>query len=159
MDNNGAIYPNIEFPIGYLKWRIIDCKTTKLIAQNSSIFYIPYKIIIDSSKIEVNTTLPSLSRHNSTKLAYFLMKEFDKRDKSFFKPYLDLIISNDYLSYPVFWNEEDNIELNDSEFDDKILNLNDEINQTFELIKKKLILMYLIQLFLKKFIYLLFRTK
>ena len=64
------------------------------------------------------------------------MKEFDKRDKSFFKPYLDLIISNDYLSYPVFWNEEDNIELNDSEFDDKILNLNDEINQTFELIKK-----------------------
>ena len=87
------------------------------------------------------------------------MKEFDKRDKSFFKPYLDLIISNDYLSYPVFWNEEDNIELNDSEIDDKILNLNDEINQTFELIKKKLILMYLIQLFLKKFIYLLFRNK
>ena len=87
------------------------------------------------------------------------MKEFDKRDKSFFKPYLDLILSNDYLSYPVFWNEEDNIKLNDSEFDDKISNLNDEINQTFELIKKKLILMYLIQLFLKKFIYLLFRTK
>ena len=94
-------------------------------------------MIIDSSKIEVNTTLPSLSRHNSTKLAYFLMKEFDKRDKSFYKPYIDLILQQDYLGYPVFWNEEDSVELDDSEFDDKVSNSNDEITQTFEQIKKK----------------------
>ena len=137
LNDNGAIYPNIEFPIAYLKGRIIGCKTTKKIDQNSAIIYIPYKMIIDSSKIEVNTTLPSLSRHNSTKLAYFLMKEFDKRDKSFYKPYIDLILQQDYLGYPVFWNEEDSVELDDSEFDDKVSNSNDEITQTFEQIKKK----------------------
>jgi hypothetical protein len=137
LNDNGAIYPNIEFPIAYLKGRIIGCKTTKKIDQNSAIIYIPYKLIIDSSKIEVNTTLPSLSRHNSTKLAYFLMKEFDKRDQSFYKPYIDLILQQDYLGYPVFWNEEDSVELDDSEFDDKVSNSNDEITQTFEQIKKK----------------------
>ena len=90
-----------------------------------------------SSKIEVNTTLPSLNRHNSTKLAYFLMKEFDKGDKSFYKPYIDLILSNDYLNFPAFWNKEDIIELNDHEVNDKISNYKDEINQTYEQIIKK----------------------
>ena len=31
LNDNGAIYPNIEFPIAYLKGRIIGCKTTKKI--------------------------------------------------------------------------------------------------------------------------------
>ena len=89
LDKNGAIYQNIEFPIPYLKGRLIGCKTTKKIEQNTAFLYIPYKLIIDSEKIEVKTTLPSLSRHNSTKIAYFLMKEFDKGDNSFYKPYLN----------------------------------------------------------------------
>ena len=137
LNDNGAIYPNIEFPIAYLKGRKIGCKTTKKIDQNSAILYIPYKLIIDSSKIEVNTTLPSLSRHNATKISYFLMKEIDKGQKSFYKPYIDLILSNNFNSYPVFWNEDDKIELNDGDFEDKISNYNDEINQTCDLIKKK----------------------
>ena len=137
LNDNGAIYPNIEFPIAYLKGRKIGCKTTKKIDQNSAILYIPYKLIIDSSKIEVNTTLPSLSRHNATKISYFLMKEIDKGQKSFYKPYIDLILSNNFNSYPVFWNEDDKIELNDGDFEDKISNYNDEINQTCDLMKKK----------------------
>ena len=137
LNDNGAIYPNIEFPIAYLKGRKIGCKTTKNIDQNSAILYIPYKLIIDSSKIEVNTTLPSLSRHNATKISYFLMKEIDKGQKSFYKPYIDLILSNNFNSYPVFWNEDDKIELNDGDFEDKISNYNDEINQTCDLMKKK----------------------
>ena len=84
LNDNGAIYPNIEFPIAYLKGRKIGCKTTKKIDQNSAILYIPYKLIIDSSKIEVNTTLPSLSRHNATKITYFLLKEIDKGKESFY---------------------------------------------------------------------------
>ena len=137
LNDNGAIYPNIEFPIPYLKGRTIGCKTTKNIDQNSAILYIPYKLIIDSGKIEVNTTLPSLSRHNATKISYFLMKEIDKGQKSFYKPYIDLILSNNFNSYPVFWNEDDKIELNDGDFEDKISNYNDEINQTCDLMKKK----------------------
>ena len=137
LNDNGAIYPNIEFPIPYLKGRKIGCKTTKNIDQNSAILYIPYKLIIDSAKIEVNTTLPSLSRHNATKISYFLMKEIDKGQKSFYKPYIDLILSNNFNSYPVFWNEDDKIELNDGDFEDKISNYNDEINQTSDLMKKK----------------------
>ena len=137
LNDNGAIYPNIEFPIPYLKGRKIGCKTTKNIDQNSAILYIPYKLIIDSAKIEVNTTLPSLSRHNATKIAYFLMKEIDKGQESFYKPYINLILSNDFNSYPVFWTEDDKIELNDGDFEDKISNYNDEINQTSDLMKKK----------------------
>ena len=137
LNDNGAIYPNIEFPIPYLKGRKIGCKTTKKIDQNSAILYIPYKLIIDSSKIEVNTTLPSLSRHNATKIAYFLMKEIDKGQESFYKPYINLILSNDFNSYPVFWTEDDKIELDDGDFEDKISNYNDEINQTSDLMKKK----------------------
>ena len=137
LNDNGAIYPNIEFPIAYLKGRKIGCKTTKKIDQNSAILYIPYKLIIDSSKIEVNTTLPSLSRHNATKIAYFLMKEIDKGQESFYKPYINLILSNNFNSYPVFWTEDDKIELNDGDFEDKISNYNDEINQTCDLMKKK----------------------
>ncbi len=137
LDKNGAIYQNIEFPIPYLKGRLIGCKTTKKIEQNTAFLYIPYKLIIDSEKIEVNTTLPSLSRHNSTKIAYFLMKEFDKGDNSFYKPYLDLMLTNNFSNYPVFWNEEDSVELNDKDVDDKISNYKDEIKQTFDLIIKK----------------------
>jgi hypothetical protein len=137
LNDNGAIYPNIEFPIPYLKGRKIGCKTTKNIDQNSAILYIPYKLIIDSAKIEVNTTLPSLSRHNATKIAYFLMKEIDKGQESFYKPYINLILSNDFNSYPVFWTEDDKIELDDGDFEDKISNYNDEINQTSDLMKKK----------------------
>ena len=83
LNENGAIYPNIEFPIAYLKGKLIGCKSNKKIKENKAILYIPYKLIIDSSKIEMNTTLPSLNKYNSTKIAYFLMKEFDKGDKSF----------------------------------------------------------------------------
>ena len=137
LNENGAIYPNIEFPIAYLKGKLIGCKSSKIIEQNKAILYIPYKLIIDSSKIEMNTTLPSLNKYNSTKIAYFLMKEFDKGDKSFYKPYIDLILSNDYLNFPAFWNKEDIIELNDHEVNDKILNYKDEINQTYEQIIKK----------------------
>ena len=137
LNENGAIYPNIEFPIAYLKGRLIGCKTTKNIEENTAILYIPYKLIIDSSKIEMKTSLPSLNKHNSIKIAYFLMKEFDKGDKSFYKPYIDLMLSNNYLSFPAFWNEEDSIELNDHEVDDKISNYKDEINQTYEQIIKK----------------------
>ena len=43
LNDNGAIYPNIEFPIAYLKGRKIGCKTTKKIDQNSAILYIPYQ--------------------------------------------------------------------------------------------------------------------
>ena len=137
LNDNGAIYPNIEFPIPYLKGRTIGCKTTKNIDQNSAILYIPYKLIIDSGKIEVNTTLPSLSRHNATKITYFLLKEIDKGKESFYKPYINLILSNNFNSYPVFWTEDDKIELDDGDFEDKISNYNDEINQTCDLMKKK----------------------
>jgi hypothetical protein len=65
------------------------------------------------------------------------MKEIDKGQKSFYKPYIDLILSNNFNSYPVFWNEDDKIELNDGDFEDKISNYNDEINQTCDLMKKK----------------------
>ncbi len=85
----------------------------------------------------MNTILPSLNKYNSTKIGYFLMKKFDKGDKSFYKSYIDLILSNDYLNFPAFWNKEDIIELNDHEVNDKISNYKVEINQTYEQIIKK----------------------
>ena len=31
LNENGAIYPNIEFPIAYLKGKLIGCKSSKII--------------------------------------------------------------------------------------------------------------------------------
>ena len=53
LSSNGAIFPNIEFPIQYSSVKIIGCKTTKQINPNTAILYIPYKLIIDSNKIDI----------------------------------------------------------------------------------------------------------
>lgn len=88
LSSNGAIFPNIEFPIQYSSVKIIGCKTTKQINPNTAILYIPYKLIIDSNKIDIKT------EHNSLKLTLFLLGENDKKEKSFWREYIDLILMN-----------------------------------------------------------------
>lgn len=88
LSSNGAIFPNIEFPIQYSSVKIIGCKTTKQVNPNTAILYIPYKLIIDSNKIDIKT------EHNSLKLTLFLLGEKDKKEKSFWREYIDLILMN-----------------------------------------------------------------
>lgn len=88
LSSNGAIFPNLEFPIQYSSVKIIGCKTTKQINPNTAILYVPYKLIIDSNKIDIKTN------HNSLKLTLFLLEENDKKEKSFWKDYIELILMN-----------------------------------------------------------------
>ena len=52
LDENGAIYPKLSFPVKFAN--IIGCEASEDINQNTCIFYIPYKLLIDSSNIKID---------------------------------------------------------------------------------------------------------
>lgn len=105
--SNGAIIPNIEFPILYSSLQIIGCRTGIKIGTNTAMIYIPYKMIIDSHKIEIK------AKSHSLKLTLFLLEE-TKKENSFYRPYIELIflegkcpfLVNCYESYKDKLNEE-----------------------------------------------------
>ena len=111
LDENGAIYPKLKFPKKFNN--IIGCEATEDIKENSCLFYIPYKLLIDSSNINIEYLPTSLKKNNTVKLVLFLLEEHEKKEKSFYKPYIDLILINDFSNYTPFWSKDDLIELND----------------------------------------------
>ena len=105
LDDNGAIYPKVSFPVKFSN--IIGCQATEDIKQNNCIFYIPYKLLIDSANIKINYLPTPLKKNNTIKLVLFLIEEYNKKEKSFYKPYIDIIMLNDYSNYTPFWKNED----------------------------------------------------
>ena len=139
LDENGAIYPKLSFPVYFSN--IIGCQATEDINSNSCIFYIPYKLLIDASNIKIDYLPSSLIKNNTVKLVLFLLEEYDKKEKSFYKPYIDIILLNDYSNYTPFWKKDDFLELNDQLVEDNInyyINeINDYYQQIFENKEKK----------------------
>ena len=70
---------------------IIGCQALEDINPNSSIFYIPYKLLIDSSNVKIGYIPEGLKINNTIKLVLFLLEEYEKKEKSFYKPYIDII--------------------------------------------------------------------
>ena len=97
IDENGTIYPKLNFPVKFNN--IFGCEATEDIKENSCIFYIPYKLLIDSSNIKYDFLPQSLKDNNTIKLVLFLLEEYNKKEKSFYKPYIDLILINDFKNY------------------------------------------------------------
>ena len=118
LDENGAIYPKLKFPKKFNN--IIGCEATEDIKENSCLFYIPYKLLIDSSNINIEYLPTSLKKNNTVKLVLFLLEEHEKKEKSFYKPYIDLILINDFSNYTPFWSKDDLIELNDEMVEENI---------------------------------------
>ena len=73
LDENGAIYPKVNFPKKYCN--ITGCEAAEDINENSCMFYIPYKLLIDSSNIKINY-LPSSLQNNNTIFLYALYRSY-----------------------------------------------------------------------------------
>ena len=137
LDENGAIYPRVEFPKKF--FNIIGCQAKEDIKENNCLFYIPYKLLIDSSNIKIDYIPYSLKNNNTIRLVLFLLEENAKKEKSFYKPYIDMILINDYSNYTPFWTKDDFIELSDSMVEENINYYINEINDYYEeiFVKKK----------------------
>ena len=136
LDENGAIYPKLNFPKKFNN--IFGCEATEDIKENSCIFYIPYKLLIDSSNIKIKYLPKSLKKNNTVKLVLFLLEEHEKKEKSFYKPYIDLILINDFSNYTPFWSKDDLIELNDEMVEENInYYINEIIDYYSEIFDKK----------------------
>ena len=139
LDDNGAIYPKLTFPVKFSN--IIGCEAIEDINPNTCIFYIPYKLLIDASNIKINYLPSSLKKNNTIKLVLFLLQEYEKKEKSFYKPYIDIILLNDFSNYTPFWSKDDFLELNDEMVEENInyyINeITDYYQEIFEKRKKK----------------------
>ena len=127
LDENGAIYPKVNFPKKYCN--ITGCEAAEDINENSCMFYIPYKLLIDSSNIKINYLPSSLQNNNTIKLVLFLLEEYNKKEKSFYMPYIDLILINDFKNYTPFWSKDDLLELNNELVEE---NINYYINEIID---------------------------
>ena len=122
-----VIYPKLSFPVKFSN--IIGCRALEDINPNSCIFYIPYKLLIDASNVKIDYMPEDLKKNNTIKLVLFLLEEYEKKEKSFYKPYIDIILLNDYSNYTPFWSKDDFLELNDEMVEE---NINYYINEITE---------------------------
>ena len=130
LDENGAIYPKLSFPVKFAN--IIGCKASEDINPNTCIFYIPYKLLIDASNVKIDYIPESLKKNNTIKLVLFLLEEYEQKEKSFYKPYIDMILLNDYSNYTPFWSKDDFLELNDEFAEENINYYINEINGYYQ---------------------------
>ena len=126
--SNGAIIPNIEFPILYSSLQIIGCRTGIKIGTNTAMLYIPYKMIIDSHNLEIK------AKSHSLKLTLFLLEE-EKKDNSFYRPYIDLICLEDKCPFIVNCYESYKEQLN-NEIISEINQYEEEINEMYSKAKE-----------------------
>ena len=79
LNDNGAIYRKLSFPVKFSN--IIGCQALEDINPNSYIFYIPYKLLIDSSNVKIDYIPEDLKKNNIIKLVQFLLGEYEKKRK------------------------------------------------------------------------------
>ena len=135
LDENGAIYPKLSLPVKFSN--IIGCEAAEDINPNSCMLYIPYKLMIDASNVKIDYLPSSLKKNNTLKLVLFLLEEYEKKEKSFYKPYIDMILLNDYSNYTPFWSKDDCLDLNDDMVEDNINYYINEITDYYQEIFEK----------------------
>ena len=100
--SNGAIFTkNIDFPYTYGPFNLIGCKSVSDINESESILLIPKKIMIISKELnyldeyieDIEDELYEDTDMSTLYLTLHLCLEINN-DKSFFRPYFDLILSN-----------------------------------------------------------------
>ena len=100
--SNGAIFTkNIDFPYTYGPFNLIGCKSVSDINESESILLIPKKLMIISKELnyldeyieDIEDELYEDTDMSTLYLTLHLCLEINN-DKSFFRPYFDLILSN-----------------------------------------------------------------
>ena len=81
LNDNGAIYPKLSFPVKFSNK--IASQALEDINPNSCIFYIPYKLLIDSSNVKIDYIPECLKKNNIIKLVLFLLEEYEKKKNYF----------------------------------------------------------------------------
>ena len=140
LSENGAIFENfIEFPVIYGPFCKIGCKAKAEINENVSFLMIPQKLMIMSNNLNyfdkyINKVKEDIPEKDLPLLYLTLYLYLErKNEKSFFKPYIDII----FLKEDIFYNEINNEileELNDDITKESIENSLNKINEIYELI-------------------------
>ena len=139
---NGAIFEHlIEFPVIYGPFNKIGCISKENIDENESFIMIPEKLIITSNNLNyfdkyINKIKEDLSEKDLNLLYLILFLYFErKNEKSFYKPYIDIIFIEEEIIYNKL-SDERLEELNDEFAKKSIENSLDKINDIYELIKQ-----------------------
>lgn len=138
LKDNGAIFEdNLIYPIAYGPKGLIGLKAKRTINSNEAILFIPKKLMIISKEYESKYDLSEEYEddRSSIILTLFLLEEkYEKGDKSFFKPYFDLIPEQDFC---IFWNDDDLNELNCDYLVEDINSLKDDFQETYSQMPKE----------------------
>ena len=151
--DNGAIFSkNIDFPYTYGPFSLIGCKSISEINENESILLIPKKLMIISKDLtylspyieEIEDDLYEDTDMSTLYLTLHLCLEINNKN-SFFRPYFDLILSNqNFLDFFTeenmkFFDEDDNIVISIKETINELDELYDAIKEgkKFNTITKK----------------------
>ena len=140
LSENGVIFENfIEFPVKYGPFGRIGCKSKVEIKENESFLMIPEKLIINSKNLnyfdeyinKVNEDIPEKKLYLLYLTLYIYLER--KNEKSFYKPYLDIIFMKEEIIYNQL-NSEILEEINDDLIKESIENSLNKIKEIYELI-------------------------
>ena len=141
--NNGAIFSkNIDFPYSYGPFNLIGCKSISEIEENESILLIPKKLMIISRELHylddfIDSIEEELFESHDIPTLYLTLNLYleNKKVNSFYRPYLDLILSNHN-----FLNDftEENLKYfdDDENIIESINNTLYDINELYNVIKR-----------------------
>ena len=140
---NGAIFTkNIDFPYAYGPFNLIGCKSVSEIQENESILLIPKKLMIISRELNyMDELIKDIKEELDIKydiptiyLTLYLYLE-NKKENSFFRPYLDLIFSN-YNFLNDFTEENLKYFNNDENMINSIKCAIEDLNELYNIIKQ-----------------------
>lgn len=116
-DNNGVFNPSVEYPVAFGKHgHLVGMCAARDIPPMTAFLYIPWHLLITDENLkkltpELNTIFgrhPALfKRHQEAeyfRMILFLWYERVKGEKSFWKPYLDII---NFTDLPCLWSNEE----------------------------------------------------
>ena len=136
---NGAIFEQIEFPVIYGPFNKVGCKSKEDIIENESFLMIPKKLILMSEDLkyldnDINKIKEDIQEKDLPILYLILYLYLErKKEKSFYKPYLDIIFIEEEIIYNKL-NKENLEELNDELTEKSLEKLLNKINEIYELI-------------------------
>jgi len=140
--DNGAIFQkNIDFPYTYGPFHIVGCKCVSDIKDDEGILLVPKNLMIIGKdltylhKLIQDVKDDIIDKEDLSTLFLTLNLYLEKNnEKSFFKPYFDLILTN--RDYFATWNEKNYSELHNIYTAQSIKNLLESIDTVYDILIK-----------------------
>jgi histone-lysine N-methyltransferase SETD3 len=135
--DNGAKFPGLYFKCYGNDQRGVHCKED--IPPNKRIMYVPLRCLITDQVARRTPTGQKLlgiekrlSAPNHNQIIVFMLEDM-RNEKSFFKPYYD-ILPKDVTNFPVFWTEKEVRYLQGSNLPEEIVQRRKKIRSDYEII-------------------------